>query len=138
MTAEPDSARALEIPRDILDAMIAHCLRESPLECCGLLCGIAPAVSLFYPLRNQSQSETRYNADPQELIAAHIDFRAWALRSWRFTIRTRGGRPFRARPISPRTIMARCRESSCRCSTTFPTFAYGGSIRRHFTSFRGG
>ena len=75
--ADPDRAPALEIPRDIFDAMIAHCQRESPLECCGLLCGIAPSVSLLYPLRNQSQSETRYNADPQELIAAHIDFRGW-------------------------------------------------------------
>ena len=31
--------------------------------------------SLFYPLRNENQSETRYNADPHDLIAAHIDFR---------------------------------------------------------------
>ena len=55
--------------------MVAHCLREAPLECCGILCGIAPRVSLFYSLRNDMKSETRYNADPHELIAAHIDFR---------------------------------------------------------------
>ena len=67
--------KPLEIPRDIHDAMVAHCVREAPLECCGLLCGTAPRVSLFYPLRNDMKSETRYNADPQELIAAHIDFR---------------------------------------------------------------
>jgi len=30
---------------------------------------------LFYPLRNETQSETRYDADPHDLIAAHIDFR---------------------------------------------------------------
>ena len=48
---------------------------RAPLECCGILCGIAPRVSLFYPLRNDRKSETRYNADPQDLIAAHIDFR---------------------------------------------------------------
>jgi [CysO sulfur-carrier protein]-S-L-cysteine hydrolase len=65
----------LEIPRDIFDGMVAHCVREAPLECCGILCGISPRVSLFYPLRNDTQSETRYNADPKELIAAHIDFR---------------------------------------------------------------
>jgi [CysO sulfur-carrier protein]-S-L-cysteine hydrolase len=72
-----DSARALslQIPRDILDAMVAHCLREAPLECCGILCGTDLRVSLFYPLRNDTQSETRYNADPGDLIAAHIDFR---------------------------------------------------------------
>ncbi len=66
----------LELPRDILDALVAHCVRQAPLECCGILCGLAPRVSLIYPLRNESQSETRYNADPKELIAAHIDFRA--------------------------------------------------------------
>ena len=72
-----DSARSgtLAIPRDIVDAMVAHCVREAPLECCGILCGVAPRVSLFYPLRNENQSETRYNADPHDLIAAHIDFR---------------------------------------------------------------
>ncbi len=75
--AKGDSAPAppLEIPRDIFDAMVAHCVGEAPLECCGILCGVASRVSLFYPLRNDTQSETRYNADPKELIAAHIDFR---------------------------------------------------------------
>ncbi len=68
-------AAPLEIPRDIHDAMVAHCVREAPLECCGLLCGTAPRVSLFYPLRNDAQSETRYNADPQELIDAYTDCR---------------------------------------------------------------
>jgi proteasome lid subunit RPN8/RPN11 len=59
----------------MVDAMVAHCVREAPLECCGILCGVAPRVSLIYPLRNDNQSETRYNADPHDLIAAHIDFR---------------------------------------------------------------
>ncbi len=75
MSADLAPAQTLEIPRAILDAMVEHCLREAPLECCGILCGIAPLVSLFYPLRNDMKSETRYNADPHDLIAAHIDFR---------------------------------------------------------------
>ena len=65
----------LQIPHDVLDAMVAHCVREAPLECCGILCGTDFRVSLFYPLRNDMQSETRYNADPNDLISAHIDFR---------------------------------------------------------------
>jgi proteasome lid subunit RPN8/RPN11 len=73
--AKPGREETLQIPRGIFDAIIAHCVGEAPLECCGLLCGIAPEVSLFYPLRNDCQSETRYNADPRDLIAAHIDFR---------------------------------------------------------------
>jgi proteasome lid subunit RPN8/RPN11 len=75
MMPDPQKSEALEIPRDVFDAMVAHCLREAPLECCGILCGTAPRVSLFYPLRNDTKSETRYNADPRDLIEAHIDFR---------------------------------------------------------------
>ena len=39
----------LLIPADIHDAMIAHCLREAPLECCGLLAGIAPPPDFSRP-----------------------------------------------------------------------------------------
>ncbi len=65
----------LEIPRDLHDAMVAHCLREAPLECCGLLGGVAPRVSSFHPLRNAAVSETRYDADPHDLIAAVVALR---------------------------------------------------------------
>ena len=66
----------LLIPRDHHDAMVAHCLREAPLECCGLLGGVQPLVSSFHPLRNSSQSETRYDADPRDLIQAVQTLRA--------------------------------------------------------------
>ena len=83
---EASSTRAVEgsahpptplvIPREHHDAMVAHCVREAPLECCGLLGGIKPVVSSFHPLRNSSRSETRYDADPRDLIAAVQDLRA--------------------------------------------------------------
>jgi len=66
----------LGIPDDIHDAMVAHCLREAPLECCGILGGVAFEVSLFYPLGNLDASETRYNADPLDLIRVVVDLRA--------------------------------------------------------------
>jgi [CysO sulfur-carrier protein]-S-L-cysteine hydrolase len=62
----------LEIPAEIHDAMVAHCLREAPLECCGILGGVASRVSSFHPLRNVAASETRYDADPQDLIQAWV------------------------------------------------------------------
>jgi proteasome lid subunit RPN8/RPN11 len=65
----------LLIPRAIHDAMVAHCLREAPLECCGLLGGTAKRVSSLHPLRNASASENRYDADPQDLIAAVVELR---------------------------------------------------------------
>ena len=55
--------------------MIAHSLRDDPLECCGLLAGFPPFVSTIHPLRNVLSSEVRYDADPRELIEAHIAFR---------------------------------------------------------------
>lgn len=65
----------LEIPRDFVQAMVEHCQRESPLECCGLLGGIAHRVSSFHPLRNSAASETHYDADPRDLINAVIALR---------------------------------------------------------------
>ena len=76
MTADHVAPDALEIPRNILDAMIAHCVREAPLECCGILGGIVPLlVTSIYPLRNESQSETRYSADPHDLINTQLELR---------------------------------------------------------------
>ena len=68
--------RVLEIPREIHDAMVAHCVYDAPLECCGLLGGVFPEVSLFYPLANAAASETYYDADPRDLIRAVQDLRA--------------------------------------------------------------
>jgi proteasome lid subunit RPN8/RPN11 len=79
--------------------MIAHCLREAPLECCGILGGVAsfvysavaahgtstwctghsggitPRVSSFHPLRNAAASESRYYADEQDLVTAYVALR---------------------------------------------------------------
>jgi proteasome lid subunit RPN8/RPN11 len=100
--ADPLDPIALEIPRDLHDAMVAHCLREAPLECCGLLGGVAsfvfvalaapaapaapaacrglpggivPRASSFHPLRNAAASETRYDADPHDVIDAVVALR---------------------------------------------------------------
>ncbi len=75
MTSDSSKPEPLEIPRDLHDAMVAHCVRESPLECCGILGGIAPRVSSLHRLRNDLASETRYNADGRDLIEAHIALR---------------------------------------------------------------
>ena len=66
----------LTITKDVFEAMLAHCLMEAPIEACGLLGGIFPLADLFYPLRNLDRSETRYNADPGDLIRADQDLRA--------------------------------------------------------------
>ncbi len=65
----------LQIPAAIRGAMVDHCVMEAPLECCGILGGVAPVVSSFHPLRNSEASATRYNADPQDLIRAVVELR---------------------------------------------------------------
>jgi proteasome lid subunit RPN8/RPN11 len=67
-----DEPAALLIPADIVRAMLDHCRREAPLECCGILGGTGLRVSSFHPLRNIASSETRYDADPQDLIRAYV------------------------------------------------------------------
>lgn len=66
----------LLIPADIRDAMVDHCLREAPLECCGILGGVGARVDSFHPLRNVEASETRYEADPRDVIEAVVSLRA--------------------------------------------------------------
>jgi proteasome lid subunit RPN8/RPN11 len=74
-TLDENDSVTLEIPRDLHDAMVAHCVREAPLECCGILGGWPPRVSSFHPLRNAAASETRYDADPDDLIHAVVALR---------------------------------------------------------------
>jgi proteasome lid subunit RPN8/RPN11 len=75
MTPDDSTTTAIEIPREIHDAMVAHCQSEAPLECCGILGGRAHRVSSIHPLRNASASEIRYNADPRDLIDAVLALR---------------------------------------------------------------
>jgi proteasome lid subunit RPN8/RPN11 len=66
----------LRIPTDIHRAMVDHCVREAPHEACGLLGGSVGAVTSIHPLRNHLASETRYEADPRDVIAAVLELRA--------------------------------------------------------------
>jgi [CysO sulfur-carrier protein]-S-L-cysteine hydrolase len=75
MTESAPPADPLEIPRDLHDAMVAHCVREAPLECCGILGGVAPRVASLFPLANAAASATRYDADPRDLINAVVSLR---------------------------------------------------------------
>lgn len=65
----------LMIPAALHAAMIEHCRREAPLECCGVLGGSPPLVASIHPMRNLDASETSYNADPRDIIAADVALR---------------------------------------------------------------
>ncbi|MFM1801411.1 MAG: hypothetical protein RJA81_763, partial [Planctomycetota bacterium] len=66
----PEEKIGLTIHPEIFESMIQHCLRDAPLECCGILAGKSGMAWRIYVLPNSDQSETRYNADPQALIRA--------------------------------------------------------------------
>lgn len=66
------SEAPLRIPGPIVREMVDHCRRDAPLEACGLLGGVGDLVSSFHPLANARASETRYEADPHQLIEAVV------------------------------------------------------------------
>jgi proteasome lid subunit RPN8/RPN11 len=65
----------LQIPRRLLDEMLAQAVAELPNECCGLLAGRDGWVTHRYPLRNALASPVRYESDPKDLFAAYKDMR---------------------------------------------------------------
>jgi proteasome lid subunit RPN8/RPN11 len=62
-------ARAVDLPRAVRRAIVAHARRVRPSECCGLLVGRGRRVAFAVPTRNVARSpRTRYQVDP----AAHL------------------------------------------------------------------
>src|SRR5262249_46231831 len=71
------------VPRQLVDAMVAHALAERPNECCGVLAGVTDegivrAVT-HYPLVNALASPTEYESHPRSMFHAVRDMRAASL-----------------------------------------------------------
>ena len=66
----------LRLSREIHQAMLAHCLAESPLECCGVLGGKERLATSIFRFRNILASENRYEADPTDIIRAVQELRS--------------------------------------------------------------
>lgn len=82
------SGPMLQIPKTIIDEMIAHAQAEAPNECCGLLAGKGNVVSEIYKIGNlpaddpsvadlelPSDRRLRYFMNPQEQIQAFKEMR---------------------------------------------------------------
>lgn len=63
----------LRLRRDLLDAMVAHCRAEHPIEACGVLAGRDGVPERHIPMRNAEESRTRYAMDPDEQLAVWRD-----------------------------------------------------------------
>lgn len=58
----------VRIPSTIFEKMVRHALRETPLECCGILAGKGRAVRRMYETRNADESRTTYVIAPEEQL----------------------------------------------------------------------
>ncbi|HZS86355.1 MAG TPA: M67 family metallopeptidase [Chloroflexota bacterium] len=71
----------LTLPRAMVDGMIRHARAFVPQECCGLIAGQDGRAIKRYELRNVDPSVLRYQADPQDQLAAMREMwdRDWEL-----------------------------------------------------------
>ncbi|MDR1738650.1 MAG: M67 family metallopeptidase [Candidatus Symbiothrix sp.] len=69
----------LQIPQQIIDALIAQAKSELPNEACGLLAGKGDIVVERYPLTNIDHSPEHFSFDPKEQFAALRQARAKGL-----------------------------------------------------------
>lgn len=63
----------LEIPPDIYDAMVAHCVDGAPNEACGFLGGSNGRVTKLYLLDNEAASPVYYRPVGKQMIEAMGD-----------------------------------------------------------------
>ena len=59
----------MRIDRALLDEIVAHALRDTPNECCGLVVGRDGAATAAHALENLAASPFRFDIDGRELIA---------------------------------------------------------------------
>lgn len=66
----------LQIPRDILDAIIAHAKADHPDEACGIVAGPAGTgrAERYIPMVNAARSPTWYEFDSADLLKLYREF----------------------------------------------------------------
>lgn len=69
----------LQLPKTMVDEMIAHATEDLPNECCGIIAGKDGVATRFYRTKNAEASPFRYNIDPRDIlrIEREIDDNDW-------------------------------------------------------------
>ena len=62
--------------------MIAHALKDDPLECCGLLAGDDGRIQKVFPAANAAKSPFRYVIDSKELLRLFNEIE-WGDNPWK-------------------------------------------------------
>ncbi|MSO21944.1 MAG: M67 family peptidase [Acidobacteria bacterium] len=67
---------AVQIKREILEAIVRHAQEEAPLECCGLLMGEGEIITRQRPMQNVLESNVGYAMEAQALFRFFKDLRS--------------------------------------------------------------
>ena len=63
----------LELPRDLVDRVIAHARRDHPDECCGVIAGRDGRATRLFEMENADRSPTGFTFDSAEWLKVYRD-----------------------------------------------------------------
>jgi len=66
----------VKVSAPLVEKMLEHARRESPLECCGILAGRRGVIEELIPATNALASKTAYEIAPAELFEIFRELRA--------------------------------------------------------------
>ena len=70
----------IKMPQSVYDEIVAHALRDNPIEACGYLAGINGEVKYAIPMKNTDESNEHFSFDPQEQFDAFKKTKSEGLR----------------------------------------------------------
>jgi proteasome lid subunit RPN8/RPN11 len=63
--------RVLSLPREMVEAIVAHARRDHPDECCGVVAGRDGAATRMFEMENAERSPTGFTFDSAEWLKVY-------------------------------------------------------------------